>query len=63
MITWPYSGNVQAFVREGGHGWVLPDEAALQAAFETGEAEALGRFRRKPQLYDLKFSAMTDDLV
>jgi hypothetical protein len=63
VITWPDSGNVQAFVRDGGHGWVLPDEAALQRAFETGDVEALGRFRRKPKLYDLKFSAMTADLV
>ncbi|HEY8574117.1 hypothetical protein [Phenylobacterium sp.] len=63
VITWPDSGNVQAFARAGGHGWVLDDEAALEAAFVSGEAEALGRSRRKPKLYDLQFSAMTADLV
>ena len=57
------SGNVQAFVRQSGLGWVLPDEAALAAALESGEIASLARARRKPMLYDLAFSAMTVDLL
>jgi hypothetical protein len=62
VITGPDSGNVQAFVREGGHGWVLPDEAALAEAFELGRVSELGRAKRKPMLYDLAFSNLTVDL-
>jgi hypothetical protein len=62
VITGPDSGNVAAFVDETGHGWVLPDEAALWAAFETGEVLQLARGRRRPMLYDLDFSALTLDL-
>jgi len=62
VITGPDSGNVAAFVDETGHGWVLPDEAALWAAFETGEALQLARVHRRPMLYDLDFSALTLDL-
>lgn len=62
VVTGPDSGNVQAFVREGGHGWVLPDEAALAQAFEDGAIGKLGRASRKPRLYDLEFSNLTVDL-
>lgn len=61
VVTGPDSGNVQAFVRETGHGLVL-DEAALMAAFETGTILELGRARRRPMLYDLAYSALTLDL-
>ncbi|WP_334163261.1 glycosyltransferase [Phenylobacterium sp.] len=63
VITGPDSGNVQALVREGGHGWVLPDEAALAEALDSGRVAELARARRKPMLYDLAFSALTVDLI
>jgi glycosyltransferase involved in cell wall biosynthesis len=63
VVTSPDSGNVAAFVAEGGHGWVLPDEAALTAAFEDGTIVELARARRRPMLYDLTFSALTLDLA
>ncbi len=62
VVTGPDSGNVQAFVRDGGHGWVLADEAALAAAFEDGSVTELGRARRDGRLYDLRFSNLTVDL-
>jgi hypothetical protein len=62
IITGPDSGNVAAFVAEGDHGWVIADEAALMAAFESGEVCALSRARRRPMLYDLTYSALTADL-
>ncbi|HXA40248.1 MAG TPA: glycosyltransferase [Phenylobacterium sp.] len=63
VITGPDSGNVAAFVEEGRHGLVLPGEEALAAAFERGEVAELARARRRPQLYDLAFSALTVDLL
>lgn len=63
VVTGPDSGNVAAVVRDGGHGWVLPDEAALPQAFAGGEIAALARSRRKPMLYDLTLSGMTADLT
>jgi hypothetical protein len=61
VVTGPDSGNVQAFVAEGGHGLVL-DEAALTAAFESGSILELARARRRPMLYDLAYSALSLDL-
>lgn len=63
IITNPDSGNVAAAVEERGLGWVLADEAALRAAFETGDVQALSRAARKPALHDLEFSALTADLI
>jgi hypothetical protein len=63
VVTNPDSGNVAAFVAEGGHGLVLADEDALAAAFETGDILALARARRRPKLYDLKYSALSMDLI
>jgi hypothetical protein len=63
VITGPDSGNVAAFVAETGHGRVEPDEASLAAAFASGAITELARARRKPRLYDLKFSALTVDLL
>jgi len=63
VVTGPDSGNIQAFVAETGHGRVLADEAALTAAFETGDILALSRARRRPMLYDLRHSALTLDLA
>jgi hypothetical protein len=63
VITGPDSGNVAAFVTASGHGLVMPDEAALIAAFATGEILALGRARRKPMLYDLAYGGLTADLL
>ena len=62
VVTGPDSGNVQAFVAETGHGRVLPDEAALMAAFTSGEILELGRAQRRPMLYDLRYSALSLDL-
>ncbi|THD82081.1 MAG: hypothetical protein E7812_04560 [Phenylobacterium sp.] len=63
VITNPDSGNVAAFVAQGGHGPVLADESALAAAFETGDILELARARRRPKLYDLEYSALTMDLI
>jgi hypothetical protein len=63
IVTGPDSGNVAAFVQESGHGWVLPDEAALAAALDGGEIAELARARRTPMLHDLQFSSLTVDLL
>jgi hypothetical protein len=63
VVTGPDSGNIQAFVTETGHGRVLADEAALTAAFETGDILDLSRARRRPMLYDLRHGALTLDLA
>ncbi|WP_293905321.1 hypothetical protein [Phenylobacterium sp.] len=62
VLTGPDSGNIAAFVAQTGHGRVLAGEAALRAAFETGELLDLARAQRRPMLYDLAFSALTLDL-
>ena len=53
---------VRKIAAEGDHGRVISDEAALMAAFESGEVCALARVRRRPMLYDLAYSALTADL-
>ncbi|THD66878.1 hypothetical protein [Phenylobacterium sp.] len=63
VITNPDSGNVAAFVEQERHGLVMAGEAALGAAFESGEVAELARARRRPALYDLAFSALTVDLL
>lgn len=63
VVTGPDSGNVAAVVAEGDRGWVLPDEAALTAAFASGAIAELARARRKPMLYNLIMSGMTADLT
>jgi len=62
VVTGPDSGNIQAFVTETGHGRVLDDEAALTAAFETGDILDLSRARRRPMLYELRHGALSLDL-
>jgi hypothetical protein len=63
VIAGPDSGNVAAFVAETGHGQVLASETALTAAFDDGAILDLGRARRTPMLYDLRYSALTLDLA
>ena len=63
VITGPDSGNIAAFVGETGQGQVLADEAALAAAFESGQILQLARAQRRPMLYDLIYSALTLDLA
>ena len=63
IITGPDSGNVAAFVTEGGHGQVMADETALTTAFQTGAILQLARAQRRPMLYDLVYSALTLDLA
>ena len=63
IITGPDSGNIAAFTREGGHGLVLPDEAALFELFASGEILALARGRRGARLYNMEFSNLTADLI
>ncbi|MBU1378769.1 MAG: hypothetical protein KKE02_20995 [Alphaproteobacteria bacterium] len=63
VLTGPDSGNVAAFAADPGIGRVLADEAALAAAFASGEILTLGRGPRKAMLYDLAYSGMTGDLV
>ncbi len=62
VITSPDTGNVAAFVAEGVYGLVMDDEAALTAAFETGDILQLSHTVRRPMLYDLVYSALTLDL-
>jgi glycosyltransferase involved in cell wall biosynthesis len=59
ILTGPDSGNVAAFASEPGRGAVLADEAALEAAFETGAVLQLPR----GATHDLSFSGLTADLV
>ena len=63
VLTGPDSGNVAAFVAEGGHGRVLADEAELAALFDSGEVLTLARAARTAASYDLAFSALTVDLL
>lgn len=63
VVTGPDSANVAAFVESTGHGRVLADEAALAEALASGELLDLARRVRKPQLFDLRFSGMTADLL
>jgi hypothetical protein len=63
VVTGPDSGNIAAFVADGGHGVVLPDEAALAALLESGAVAALSRAERSPRLYDLAFSGLTTELL
>lgn len=63
VVTGPDSGNVAAFVEAGGHGLVLDDEVALEAAFESGDILKLARAQRAPALYDLAYSNMSFDLI
>ena len=59
VLTSPDSGNVADFIETGAHGRVLADEDALIRLFESGDALALSRSQRQPELYDLVFSALT----
>jgi hypothetical protein len=63
VLTNPDSGNVAAFVRAGGHGLVLPDEAALGELFASGEILELARARRPARLYDMIYSGLSADLL
>jgi hypothetical protein len=63
VVTGPDSGNVAAFAARAGNGWVAPDEAALFAAFESGEILRLSRAERRPIAQDLVFSSLTADLL
>ena len=61
IVTNPDSGNIAAIVRETGLGVVLPDEAALLAWFESGEASRFAG-ATVPAPRALAFSALTADL-
>jgi hypothetical protein len=63
VVTNPDSGNVAAFVADGGFGRMLADEAALDEAFASGEILALSRDARRPPLFDLVYSGLSADLV
>jgi hypothetical protein len=63
ILTGPDSGNVAAFTRAGGHGLVLPDEAALFAQFESGAVRYLSRASRNPDICDITYSGMSVDLL
>lgn len=63
VVTGPDSGNVAAVVASSGQGLVLPDDTAVEAAFESDEMAKLSRARRRPMLYDLTLSGMTADLL
>jgi hypothetical protein len=59
VLTGPDSGNIAAQVKAGLAGRVLDDEAALFAAFETGEVLSLSRSARGAPVRDLVFSGLT----
>jgi hypothetical protein len=59
VLTGPDSGNIAAQVKAGLAGRVLADEAALFAAFETGEALSLSRSARSARVRDMVFSGLT----
>ena len=63
ILTGPDSGNIAAFTRAGGHGLVLPDEAALFAQFESGAVRHLSRASRNPEICDIAYSGMSVDLL
>jgi hypothetical protein len=62
VVTGPDSGNVAAFAAAG-HGRVLPDEAALLAAFRSGEILDLGRNRRGARLHRLEHGRLSADVA
>jgi hypothetical protein len=59
VLTGPDSGNIAAQVSGGLAGRLLADEAALVAAFETGEVLSLSRSVRGANVRDLVFSELT----
>ncbi|MFM8754848.1 MAG: hypothetical protein ACKODL_09220, partial [Phenylobacterium sp.] len=59
VLAGPDSGNIAAQVAAGLPGRVFADEAALFAAFETGEVLALSRSARGAPVRDLVFSGLT----
>jgi hypothetical protein len=59
VLTGPDSGNIAAQVASGLPGRVFADEAALFAAFETGEVLSLSRSARGAPVRDLVFSGLT----
>ncbi|MFM1959954.1 MAG: hypothetical protein RL588_1471 [Pseudomonadota bacterium] len=63
ILTGPDSGNIAAFTRAGGHGLVLPDEAALEAQFASSAVLHLSRDSRRPDLCDIAYSGMSVDLL
>lgn len=63
ILTGPDSGNIAAFTRAGGHGLVLPDEAALHAQFDSGLVRHLSRAARQPELCDIVYGGMSVDLL
>jgi hypothetical protein len=63
ILTGPDSGNIAAFTRAGGHGLVLPDEAALHAQFESGVVRYLSRAARRPEICEIAYSGMSVDLL
>ncbi|MGA0608264.1 hypothetical protein ACO2Q0_19905 [Phenylobacterium sp. VNQ135] len=63
VVTGPDSGNVAAIVASTRQGAVLADDAAVEAAFESGQMAKLARAQRRPMLYDLTLSGMTADLL
>ncbi|MEW5688116.1 MAG: hypothetical protein AB1942_24630 [Pseudomonadota bacterium] len=63
VLTGPDSGNVAAFASDPKVGRVLPDEAALMAAFASGEILGLSRNARKARLFDLAYSGMSGELI
>ena len=63
ILTGPDSGNIAAFTRAGGHGLVLPDEAALHAQFASGAVTCLSRAARRPELCDIAYGGISVDLL
>jgi hypothetical protein len=59
VLTGPDSGNIAAQISAGLGGRVVVDEAALVAAFETGEVLSLSRSARNANVRDLVFSELT----
>lgn len=63
VVTNPDSGNVAAFVAATGLGEVLSGDAALAAAFESGDILAFSRKSRPRPQFRLEMGALSFDLM
>lgn len=63
VVTSPDSGNVATFASDPEIGRVLPDEAALKAALESGSILDLARTIRRPPPRRLVLGGLTGDLL
>lgn len=63
ILTNPDAGNVVAITEKTGLGAVLPDEAALYAAFASGSILTLARSARPASQHVMRYSALSLEVV